>query len=102
MMGPSSSSLQVSRVKCCFYILHAFPCYLLLRCMDLTFFHSASVLFFTSLPFCLGLPTQNYCDDPQMKGIIPRVVEQIFNCVNEAESDIEFSIKVSYVEIYME
>lgn len=51
-------------------------------------------------PFSLGI--QNYCDDTQFKGIIPRAVEQIFNTVNEADNDIEFCIKVSYVEIYME
>eukprot|EP01064_Diplonema_japonicum_P034844 TRINITY_DN7353_c0_g1_i1.p1 TRINITY_DN7353_c0_g1~~TRINITY_DN7353_c0_g1_i1.p1 ORF type:complete len:838 (+),score=239.38 TRINITY_DN7353_c0_g1_i1:60-2573(+) len=36
------------------------------------------------------------------KGIIPRVVEQIFVNVAEADPHIEFSIKVSYVEIYLE
>ena len=45
---------------------------------------------------------QGYCDDPQVKGIIPRVVETIFNCVEEADEAIEFTLKVSYVEIYME
>ena len=45
---------------------------------------------------------QGYCDDPDMKGIIPRVVEAIFNGVEEADENIEFTLKVSYVEIYME
>eukprot|EP00755_Sulcionema_specki_P012424 Sspe_Gene.51373::Locus_28526_Transcript_1_1_Confidence_1.000_Length_3695::g.51373::m.51373/K10396/KIF5; kinesin family member 5 len=45
---------------------------------------------------------QGYCDDAHLKGIIPRVVEQIFVNVENADPNIEFSIKVSYVEIYME
>eukprot|EP01006_Ploeotia_vitrea_P043586 TRINITY_DN66747_c0_g1_i1.p1 TRINITY_DN66747_c0_g1~~TRINITY_DN66747_c0_g1_i1.p1 ORF type:complete len:816 (+),score=140.21 TRINITY_DN66747_c0_g1_i1:53-2500(+) len=45
---------------------------------------------------------QGYCDDEMYKGIIPRVVEQIFTNVEEAEENVEFTIKVSFVEIYME
>ena len=40
--------------------------------------------------------------DDVMKGIIPRCVDQIFVNVENSDPDIEFSIKVSYVEIYME
>ena len=36
------------------------------------------------------------------KGIIPRSVEALFNGVLEADENIEFTFKVSYVEIYME
>jgi kinesin family protein 5 len=36
------------------------------------------------------------------KGIIPRAVEALFNAVLEADENIEFTFKVSYVEIYME
>ena len=36
------------------------------------------------------------------KGIIPRSVEGLFNGVLEADENIEFTFKVSYVEIYME
>eukprot|EP01062_Namystynia_karyoxenos_P067453 TRINITY_DN6140_c0_g1_i1.p1 TRINITY_DN6140_c0_g1~~TRINITY_DN6140_c0_g1_i1.p1 ORF type:complete len:892 (+),score=375.29 TRINITY_DN6140_c0_g1_i1:78-2678(+) len=43
-----------------------------------------------------------YCDDETQKGIIPRVVDQIFVNVEKADPQIEFAIKVSYVEIYME
>eukprot|EP01062_Namystynia_karyoxenos_P067454 TRINITY_DN6140_c0_g2_i1.p1 TRINITY_DN6140_c0_g2~~TRINITY_DN6140_c0_g2_i1.p1 ORF type:complete len:872 (+),score=370.08 TRINITY_DN6140_c0_g2_i1:91-2706(+) len=45
---------------------------------------------------------RGYCDDEHLKGIIPRVVDQIFLNVEKADPNIEFSIKVSYVEIYME
>eukprot|EP01012_Entosiphon_sulcatum_P027182 TRINITY_DN3276_c0_g1_i2.p1 TRINITY_DN3276_c0_g1~~TRINITY_DN3276_c0_g1_i2.p1 ORF type:complete len:787 (+),score=177.89 TRINITY_DN3276_c0_g1_i2:28-2388(+) len=45
---------------------------------------------------------QGYCDDESMKGIIPRVVDMIFSSVESAEDNIEFTIKVSYIEIYME
>lgn len=40
--------------------------------------------------------------DPELKGIIPRVVEAIFEGVEQAETHLEFMIKVSYVEIYLE
>jgi kinesin family protein 5 len=35
-------------------------------------------------------------------GIIPRAVEALFNGVLEADENVEFTFKVSYVEIYME
>lgn len=36
------------------------------------------------------------------KGIIPRAVEALFDGVSEADENIEFTFKVSYVEIYLE
>lgn len=38
----------------------------------------------------------------KLKGIIPRAVEALFEGVGEADENIEFTFKVSYVEIYME
>jgi kinesin family protein 5 len=43
----------------------------------------------------------NMHDDVE-KGIIPRLVEGIFSNIASAESTIEFTVKVSYVEIYNE
>lgn len=40
--------------------------------------------------------------DERNKGIIPRSVESLFNHVLEADENIEFTFKCSYVEIYME
>lgn len=40
--------------------------------------------------------------DAQLKGIIPRTVEALFAGVSEADENIEFCFKVSYVEIYCE
>ena len=37
-----------------------------------------------------------------MKGLTPRLVESIFNNILNSSSDIEFTVKVSYMEIYME
>jgi kinesin family protein 5 len=34
--------------------------------------------------------------------LIPRIVEQIFAAIVEADSNIEYTVKVSYMEIYME
>jgi kinesin family protein 5 len=41
-------------------------------------------------------------DDADLKGIIPRSVEALFDAVSEADENIEFTFKVTYVEIYME
>ena len=40
--------------------------------------------------------------DPEAKGIIPRIVEQIFDRIMKSDSSIEFMVKVGYMEIYME
>ncbi|GAA5808547.1 hypothetical protein MFLAVUS_001938 [Mucor flavus] len=41
-------------------------------------------------------------DDENTKGIIPRIIEQIFTSISDAPSNLEFTVKVSYMEIYME
>ena len=40
--------------------------------------------------------------DSNLKGIIPRSVEALFDGVEEADENIEFTFKISFVEIYME
>jgi len=40
--------------------------------------------------------------DPTTRGIVPRSVEALFQACLEAPSEVEFAIKVSFVEIYME
>lgn len=40
--------------------------------------------------------------DTEAKGIIPRIVEQIFDSIIRSDGSIEFMVKVSYMEIYME
>jgi kinesin family protein 5 len=37
-----------------------------------------------------------------LKGLIPRIVEQIFASIMSADVTIEYTVKVSYMEIYME
>ena len=41
-------------------------------------------------------------DDPEAKGIIPRIVEQIFASILASPGNIEYTVRVSYMEIYME
>ncbi|KAJ5998286.1 hypothetical protein N7451_006096 [Penicillium sp. IBT 35674x] len=41
-------------------------------------------------------------DDEEGKGIIPRIVEQIFASILTSPSNIEYTVRVSYMEIYME
>ncbi|KIR37533.1 kinesin [Cryptococcus deuterogattii 99/473] len=41
-------------------------------------------------------------ENPSLRGIIPRIVEQIFASILSADSSIEYTVKVSYMEIYME
>ncbi len=40
--------------------------------------------------------------DDDMQGIIPRIVNDIFNHIYSMEENLEFHIKVSYFEIYMD
>uniref|UniRef100_A0A8C6UDU1 Kinesin-like protein n=1 Tax=Neogobius melanostomus TaxID=47308 RepID=A0A8C6UDU1_9GOBI len=40
--------------------------------------------------------------DPDMMGIIPRIVEDIFNHIYSMDENLEFHIKVSYFEIYLD
>lgn len=41
-------------------------------------------------------------DDLELKGIIPRITEQIFASIMTSPANIEYLVKVSYMEIYME
>ncbi|CAG8580598.1 17472_t:CDS:10, partial [Racocetra fulgida] len=41
-------------------------------------------------------------DDDEFKGLIPRIVEQIFHSIIVSPPTIEYTVKVSYMEIYME
>ncbi|MCL4125592.1 UNVERIFIED_CONTAM: hypothetical protein GTU68_041187 [Idotea baltica] len=40
--------------------------------------------------------------DPHLQGIIPRIISDIFNHIYSMEENLEFHIKVSYFEIYMD
>lgn len=41
-------------------------------------------------------------DDPVSRGAIPRIVDMIFDMILQSSSDIEYTVRVSYMEIYME
>lgn len=41
-------------------------------------------------------------DDPIDMGIIPRMVKYIFDRIEKSSEDIEFTVKVSMIEIYLE
>ena len=41
-------------------------------------------------------------DDNHFKGVIPRIMEQIFDAIMTASSTIEFTVGIGYMEIYME
>ena len=41
-------------------------------------------------------------DDDEGRGVIPRIVEQIFTSIMTSPSTIEYTVRVSYMEIYME
>jgi kinesin family protein 5 len=36
------------------------------------------------------------------RGIIPRIVEDLFHAITRSEEHLEFTVKVSFVEIYLE
>lgn len=41
-------------------------------------------------------------EDPELQGIIPRMVKTLFDKIESASEDIEFTVKISMIEIYME
>ena len=41
-------------------------------------------------------------ESPEKQGIIPRMVKTVFEKIENASEDIEFTVKISMVEIYME
>lgn len=41
-------------------------------------------------------------DSEELKGIIPRITEQIFTSIVESDPHLEYLVKVSYMEIYLE
>ncbi|KAG8931432.1 hypothetical protein FRC00_000774 [Tulasnella sp. 408] len=41
-------------------------------------------------------------DNDELKGIIPRITEQIFTSIVESDANFEYLVKVSYMEIYLE
>lgn len=41
-------------------------------------------------------------DSEDLKGIIPRITEQIFQSIVESDHHLEYVVKVSYMEIYLE
>lgn len=51
----------------------------------------------------LSLPIQGAdIDNADLKGIIPRITEQIFTSIVESDASLEYLVKVSYMEIYLE
>eukprot|EP01132_Coremiostelium_polycephalum_P003999 gene3999-5001_t len=41
-------------------------------------------------------------DDVELKGVIPRMINTVFDWISKADENIEFIVKASYIEIYME
>jgi kinesin family protein 5 len=41
-------------------------------------------------------------NDSELKGIIPRMMDYIFEAIDQSGEDIEFSVKCSFLEIYNE
>ena len=40
--------------------------------------------------------------NPDLEGIIPRVVKHVFNHIENCAEHIEYTVKISMIEIYME
>ena len=41
-------------------------------------------------------------DSVDLKGLIPRITEQIFQSIMDSDAHLEYLVKVSYMEIYLE
>jgi hypothetical protein len=77
-----------------------FSSILLMLTSSLTIHLLSSCLLFSTFLITLLHSTLFY--SLPVSGIIPRVVEALFTAVTEADESIEFTFKVTYVEIYME
>lgn len=62
------------------------------RCHDLTIDQMSNEIIYKKI----------VSGDPTKQGIIPRIVNDIFNHIYSMEVNLEFHIKVSYYEIYMD
>ena len=51
---------------------------------------------------CLCFVSQGVLDHQELQGIIPRIVQDIFEHIYAMDTNLEFQIKISYFEIYME
>lgn len=60
--------------------------------------HIVNIIFDNFLTLCFNC----FTGDPGKQGIIPRIVNDIFNHIYAMEENLEFHIKVSYFEIYMD
>ena len=45
---------------------------------------------------------QGVTHDNDLKGIIPRMIDSVFDFIQNSNEDIEFSVKCSFIEIYNE
>jgi kinesin family protein 5 len=59
-------------------------------------------LVFTSIKLGKTHTMMGVTESNELKGLTPRIVDQIFNTIQNASVDLEFTVKVSFMEIYME
>ncbi len=50
----------------------------------------------------MDLISEGSIEDNEFKGVIPRISERVFSSIQEASTTIEYTVKCSYMEIYME
>ena len=41
-------------------------------------------------------------DDPGARGVIPRSIDMLFECIAKSRVELQFTVQVSYYEIYCE
>ncbi len=41
-------------------------------------------------------------DNPELEGLIPRIIKHVFDYISTTPNEIEFTVKISMIEIYME
>lgn len=61
-----------------------------------------SLFFLTQLVHQTRHTMEGLLGDNKMQGIIPRIVNDIFNYIYSMDANVEFHIKVSYFEIYLD
>ena len=55
-----------------------------------------------SLPYYYYHVTQGVLHNENLQGIVPRIVDDIFNHIYTMDENLEFHIKISYLEIYLD
>ena len=79
-----------------------FKIWTLFFCLDVLMGYNGTIFAYGQTSSGKTHTMEGVIGDPDLQGIIPRIVNDIFNHIYGMEENLEFHIKVSYFEIYMD